>query len=37
MRGGEIDDVSVHANDIGALEFQPVMRMLDQADAGYRE
>ncbi len=33
----EIDAFSLHANDIGALEFQAFMRMLDQTDAGYRE
>ena len=33
----EIDDFSTHVGDIGALEFQAFMRMLDQADAGYRE
>ena len=33
----EIDAFSLHANDIGALEFQAYMRMLDQTDAGYRE
>ena len=33
----EIDDFSVHASDIGALEFQAYMRMLDQEGAGYRE
>ena len=33
----EIDDFSQHVNDIGALEFQAYMRMLDQMGAGYRE
>ena len=33
----EIDDFSTHVGDIGALEFQAFMRMLDQTDAGYRE
>ncbi len=33
----QIDDFSTHVSDIGALEFQAYMRMLDQADAGYRE
>ena len=33
----EIDAFSQHVNDIGALEFQAFMRMLDQTDAGYRE
>lgn len=33
----EIADFSVHVGDIGALEFQAYMRMLDQTDAGYRE
>ena len=33
----EIDDFSQHVSDIGALEFQAYMRMLDQTDAGYRE
>ena len=33
----EIDDFSTHVGDIGALEFQAFMRMLDHADAGYRE
>ena len=33
----EIDAFSLHANDIGALEFAAYMRMLDQSGAGYRE
>jgi len=33
----EIDAFSQHVNDIGALEFQAYMRMLDQMGAGYRE
>ena len=33
----EIDAFSQHVNDIGALEFQAYMRMLDQQGAGYRE
>ena len=33
----QIDAFSQHVNDIGALEFQAYMRMLDQTDAGYRE
>ena len=33
----ETDDFSQHVSDIGALEFQAYMRMLDQQDAGYRE
>ena len=33
----EIADFSTHVADIGALEFQAYVRMLDQADAGYRE
>ena len=33
----EIDAFSQHVNDIGALEFQAYMRMLDEMDAGYRE
>ena len=33
----EIADFSTHVGDIGALEFQAFMRMLDQTDAGYRE
>ena len=33
----EIDAFSQHVNDIGALEFQAYMRMLDQTGAGYRE
>ena len=33
----QIDAFSQHVNDIGALEFQAYMRMLDQMDAGYRE
>ena len=32
----QIDDFSTHVSDIGALEFKAYMRMLDQADAGYR-
>ena len=32
----QIDAFSLHANDIGALEFAAYMRMLDQADVGYR-
>ena len=32
----QIDAFSQHVNDIGALEFQAYMRMLDQSDAGYR-
>ena len=32
----QIDDFSTHVSDIGALEFQAYIRMLDQADAGYR-
>ena len=33
----QIDDFSTHVSDIGALEFQAYMRMLDQMGAGYRE
>ncbi len=33
----EFDDFSTHVGDIGTLEFQAFMRMLDQEDAGYRE
>ena len=33
----EIDTFSRHVNDIGTLEFAAYMRMLDEADAGYRE
>ena len=33
----EIDDFSTHVGDIGALEFQAFMRMLDQTDPEYRE
>ena len=33
----QIDDFSTHVSDIGALEFQAYMRMLDQEGAGYRE
>ena len=33
----EFDDFSRHVGDIGTLEFQAFMRMLDQEDAGYRE
>ena len=33
----QIDDFSRHVNDIGALEFDAYMRLLDQQGAGYRE
>ena len=33
----EIDAFSQHVGDIGAVEFQAFMRMLDQMGAGYRE
>ena len=33
----EIDAFSQHVNDIGALEFQAYMRMLDQMGVGFRE
>ena len=33
----EIDAFSQHVSDIGTLEFQAYMRMLDETDAGYRE
>ena len=33
----EIDDLCVHVGDVGALELQAFMRMLDQTDVGYRE
>ena len=33
----EIDAFSQHVSDIGALEFQAYMRMLDEMDAGFRE
>ena len=33
----EIADFSTHVGDIGAVEFQAFMRMLDQMGAGYRE
>ena len=32
----QIDDFSTHVSDIGALEFQAFMRMLDEQGAGYR-
>ena len=32
----EIDAFSLHVGDIGTLEFQAYMRMLDQMGAGYR-
>lgn len=36
-RAREVDDFCRHVSDIGALEFQAYMRMLDEQDAGYRE
>ena len=33
----QIDEFSAHANDIGALEFEAFMRMLDQTDPSYRD
>ncbi len=33
----EIADFSTHVGDIGALELQAFMRMLDQTGAGYRD
>ena len=33
----QIDEFSQHVGDIGTLEFQAFMRMLDQEDAGFRE
>ena len=32
----QIDDFSTHVSNIGALEFQAFMRMLDEQGAGYR-
>ena len=32
----QIDDFSTHVSDIGALEFQAFMRMLDEQGVGYR-
>ncbi len=32
----QIDDFSTHVSDIGALEFQAFMRMLDEKGGGYR-
>ena len=32
----EIDAFSTHVGDIGAVELQAYMRMLEQTDAGYR-
>ena len=33
----EIADISTHVSDIGAVEFQAFMPMLDHMGAGYRE